>query len=68
MNVFSIYVSLHTSKDGLLSYKEEYVGKRVRKYYYLTPEGKAEKVRYLNELKDFLATLNQLVFPELNTA
>ena len=65
----SLYPALQKmTKDGLLSYKEEYVGKRVRKYYYLTPEGKAEKVRYLNELKDFLATLNQLVFPELNTA
>lgn len=65
----SLYPALQKmTKDGLLSFKEEYVGKRVRKYYYLTKKGKLEKVRYLDELKDFLATLNHLVFPELNTA
>ncbi len=63
----SLYPALQKmTKDGLLSYKEEYIGKRVRKYYFLTPKGKVEKVRYLEELKDFLATLNKLVFPELN--
>lgn len=65
----SLYPALHKmTKDGLLSYKEEYIGKRVRKYYFLTAKGEEEKVRYLEELKDFLATLNKLVFPELNIA
>lgn len=63
----SLYPALQKmTKDGLLSYKEEYIGKRVRKYYFLTAKGKVEKVRHLEELKDFLATLNKLVFPELN--
>ena len=63
----SLYPALHKmTKDGLLSYKEEYIGKRVRKYYFLTPKGETEKVRYLEELKDFLATLNKLVFSELD--
>ncbi len=63
----SLYPALQKmTKDGLLSYQEEFYGKRVRKYYFLTPKGKTEKVRYLEELKDFLATLNKLVFPELN--
>ena len=63
----SLYPALQKmTKDGLLSYKEEYIGKRVRKYYSLTTKGEVEKVRYLEELKDFLATLNKLVFPELN--
>jgi len=63
----SLYPALQKmTKNGLLSYKEEYIGKRVRKYYFLTPKGELEKVRYLEELKDFLTTLNKLVFPELN--
>ena len=65
----SLYPALQKmTKDGLLSYKEEYIGKRVRKYYFLTTKGEVEKARYLEELKDFLATLNKLVFPELNIA
>ena len=62
----SLYPALQKmTKDGILSYQEEFIGKRVRKYYYLTPEGEAEKARCLEELKDFLATLNKVVF--LNT-
>ncbi|WP_253274024.1 PadR family transcriptional regulator [Flammeovirga sp. OC4] len=63
----SLYPALQKmTKEGLLSYQAEYIGKRVRKYYFLTPEGKVEKNRSLEELKDFLATLNKLVFSELN--
>ena len=65
----SLYPALQKmTKEGLLSYKEEYIGKRVRKYYFLTTKGEEEKVRYLKELKDFLATINKLVFPQLNIA
>ncbi|MEO1217004.1 MAG: PadR family transcriptional regulator [Bacteroidota bacterium] len=65
----SLYPALQKmTKDGLLSYKEEFIGKRVRKYYFLTAKGKTEKIRYLDELKDFLTTLNKLVFPDLNIA
>ena len=65
----SLYPALQKmTKDGLLSFKEEYIGKRVRKYYSLTVKGEEEKVRYLAELKDFLTTLSKLVFPEFNMA
>lgn len=65
----SLYPALQKMhKDGLLCYEEEYVGKRVRKYYFLTPEGKKKKVEYLAELKDFIATLNDIVFLELKTS
>jgi len=61
----SLYPALQKmTKDGLLSYKEEYVGKRVRKYYYLTPEGTERKAFLTNELEDFISTLNKLVFPK----
>ncbi len=62
----SLYPALQKmTKDGLLSYKEEYIGKRVRKYYYLTPMGEEKNVLLLEELKDFMKTLNKLVFPQL---
>jgi PadR family transcriptional regulator, regulatory protein PadR len=62
----SLYPALQKmTSDGLLSFKEEHVGKRVRKYYYLTRKGQKEKAIYVEELKDFIATLNKIVFPEL---
>jgi len=65
----SLYPALQKmTKDGLLSYKEEYIGKRIRKYYSLTSKGQTEKARYLEELKDFMTTLNKLVFPDLKIA
>lgn len=63
----SLYPALQKmTKDGLLSYKEEYIGKRVRKYYYLTPLGKEKNVFLLEELKDFMLTLNKIVFSQLS--
>ena len=64
----SLYPALQKmTADGLLTYKEEYVGKRVRKYYMLTKKGQTETVEYIAELKDFMATLNKIVFPQLKT-
>jgi DNA-binding PadR family transcriptional regulator len=64
----SLYPALQKmTADGLLTYKEEFVGKRVRKYYMLTKKGKTETVAYISELKDFIATLNKVVFPQLKT-
>ena len=65
----SLYPALQKmTADGLLSFKEEEVGGRVRKYYYITKQGRKEKTVYVEELKDFIATLNKIVFPELNKA
>ena len=63
----SLYPALQRmSKDGLLTYEEEYIGKRVRKYYLLTAKGKIKKTAYLDELKDFIATLNKVIAPQPN--
>lgn len=63
----SLYPSLQKmTKDGLLSFEEEYIGKRLRKYYYLTPQGKQQKMVSVEELKDFMATINKVLFPQLN--
>ena len=62
----SLYPALQKmTKDGLLSFKEEEVGGRVRKYYYLTRTGHKKKAAYVEELKQFMATLNKIVFPEV---
>jgi DNA-binding PadR family transcriptional regulator len=59
----SLYPALQKmTRDGLLEFDEEYIGKRVRKYYYMTTKGKKEKKIYLEELKDFINMLNSLVF------
>jgi len=62
----SLYPALQKmKKEGLLSCEEEYIGKRVRKYYALTTIGKNEKVHCLEELKDFMETINKVVYPQL---
>lgn len=64
----SLYPALQKmTSDGLLSFKEELVGGRTRKYYYITKHGQTEKTAYVEELKDFMATLNRIVFPEFKT-
>jgi PadR family transcriptional regulator, regulatory protein PadR len=61
----SLYPALQKmTKDGLLSFKEEEVGGRIRKYYYLTKIGQKKKASYVEELKDFMTTINKIVFPE----
>lgn len=65
----SLYPALQKmTADGLLSFKEEEVGGRVRKYYYITKLGEKEKAVFVEELKDFMATMNKIVFPEFRTA
>ena len=65
----SLYPALQKmTADGLLSFKEEEVGGRIRKYYYITKQGRKEKTAYVEELKDFMATLNKIVFPELGVS
>ena len=62
----SLYPALQKmTSDGLLSFKEEEVGGRVRKYYYITKQGHKRKTAYVNELRDFIETMNLIVFPEV---
>ena len=63
----SLYPALQKmKKDGLLTCEEVYIGKRVRKYYLLTSEGEEKKIAYVEELKDFMITLNNVIFPKLD--
>jgi DNA-binding PadR family transcriptional regulator len=62
----SLYPALQKlANDGFLSFKEENVGGRVRKYYYLTKQGHKKKAAYTEELRDFIMTITKVVFPEL---
>jgi DNA-binding PadR family transcriptional regulator len=64
----SLYPALQKmAKDGLLSVEEQHIGKRVRKYYYLTSKGQQNKVAYLEELKDFINTIDKIVFSQVKT-
>ena len=64
----SLYPALQKmTKDGLLTYEEESIGKRVRKYYLLTSKGKQEKVHHLENVREFIGTLNKIIFPQVKT-
>lgn len=62
----SLYPLLHKMlKDGKVSFREQKMGKRVRKYYFLTRSGVAEKDNQLLEIEDFLKTMNKILFPNV---
>ena len=63
----SLYPALQKmTSDGLLSFKEETISGRVRKYYCLTKSGHKKKLAYVEELKDFMSTLNKIVFADVS--
>lgn len=60
----SLYPALHKLlSDGLVEVETLNVGKRIRKYYYLTEQGQARKQVQFEELKDFMQTIQQMIFP-----
>ncbi|MEQ9232380.1 MAG: PadR family transcriptional regulator [Cyclobacteriaceae bacterium] len=63
----SLYPALHKlTKDGLLTYEEVNIGKRVRKYYKLTTKGEDQKALLMAEMKDFISTIQKVIFSDLN--
>lgn len=62
----SLYPALaKLTKLGYLTFEEEMVGNRKRKYYTLTKDGVEAKTTHLDEVKDFISTLNLVLFPKL---
>ncbi len=58
----SLYPALHKLEaDGHVSVEEEYIGKRVRRYYKLTEKGKSHVELALTELHQFLDTIRNLI-------
>ncbi|CAG5087855.1 hypothetical protein CRYO30217_03600 [Parvicella tangerina] len=58
----ALYPTLHSlEKQGQLKTEKEYIGKRVRKYYSLTEEGKVMADERVNEFADFINTMKFLL-------
>ncbi len=64
----SLYPILHKLlSDGMVTTEEVTLGKRVRKYYTLTPKGKGEQKMAVQELADFMDTLHKIIFTDTKT-
>lgn len=58
----ALYPTLHAlEKSGELTTEEEFIGKRVRKYYKLTSQGRNTADEKINEFADFMSTMKYLL-------
>lgn len=67
----ALYPTLHAlEKNGEVATEEEYIGKRVRKYYTLTEKGNNSASEKVNEFIDFIRTMKFLldIEPQLSNA
>jgi DNA-binding PadR family transcriptional regulator len=57
----ALYPTLHALEaEGIVVTETMHIGRRVRKYYKLTTEGRANAKRKLSEMADFLGTMRIL--------
>jgi len=60
----ALYPLLHKLEaEGVLLTEKESIGKRVRKYYKLSPEGNAVAQALVDELLDFMVTVKHILHP-----
>lgn len=58
----ALYPTLHSLEaEGLVTVETEYIGKRIRKYYSLSPKGKTKIDEKVSELTDFMNTMKFLL-------
>lgn len=58
----ALYPTLHAlEKDGVVTAEIVNIGKRVRKYYTLTPKGKLNATEKVNEFADYMNTMKFLL-------
>ena len=58
----ALYPTLHSLEaDQLVTTETEYIGKRVRKYYSLSPSGKAQAREKVKEMASFMDTMIALL-------
>ena len=58
----ALYPTLHALEEaGLVVTETEYIGKRVRKYYSLSPKGKSTMKEKVSEMADFMETMRFLL-------
>ena len=61
----ALYPLLHKLEaDEIVSTEKEFIGKRVRKYYTLTPEGETIADTAVNEVLDFMVTIKAILLSE----
>ena len=61
----ALYPTLHKLESlGLLTTEKEFIGKRVRKYYSLTPSGNTESVNKVNEFEEFVRVMHLILKPK----
>ena len=64
----ALYPTLHALEaDGLVITEIEYIGKRIRKHYKLTPSGKTTTKEKVNELTEFMNTMRIILDINLQT-
>lgn len=64
----TLYPTLHAlESEGLVTTETEYIGKRVRKYYSLSPVGKTKTQEKIAEFADFVSTMQVLLDIPLKT-
>ena len=58
----ALYPALHSlEENGMVTTEIEYIGKRIRKYYSLSKDGKEMTKEKVNELADFMKTIGVLL-------
>lgn len=58
----ALYPTLHALEaDGFVTTEIEYIGKRIRKYYSLSPTGRAKTKEKVKELANFMDTMISLL-------
>lgn len=58
----ALYPTLHAlEKDGVVTTETVNIGKRIRKYYTLTPKGKLNAKEKVNEFADYMNTMKVLL-------
>ena len=58
----ALYPTLHAlENEGLVTVETEFMGKRIRKYYSLSPSGKTRTREKVNELAEFMNTMKFLL-------
>ncbi len=63
----ALYPALHKlEEEGFLEAEVINVGNRIRKYYKLTKQGEKETSFKIEEMQEFLKTMQQLVNPKLS--
>ncbi len=63
----ALYPALHKMEaDGQLTVSIATVGNRKRKYYDLTAEGEEESVRLMDEFRDFVQNMNNILTQNVN--